>query len=270
MLKPPVDARSLVGDCDILMMTLDTLRLDVAAEEMANRGTPNLARIVGHWEHRHTPASFTYAAHLAFFAGFLPTPARPGPHPRLFAVKFAGSESTAETTAVFDAPDLVQGLRGAGYRTICIGGTGFFDPSSRLGQTLVGSFDEAHWSPELGVTARESTANQVALACDRLAAHPDQRCFVFINVSALHQPNCHYVPGRDVDDRETHAAALRYVDSQLPPLFEALAARGRALCIVTSDHGTAYGEHGYVGHRCALPEIWDVPYAEFVLEGGAQ
>ena len=111
MLSTPIDARSLVGDSDILMVTLDTLRLDVAAEQMASGATPNLARLVGRWEHRHTPASFTYAAHLAFFAGFLPTPASPGPHPRLFAVKFAGSESTAETTAVFDAPDLVQGLR---------------------------------------------------------------------------------------------------------------------------------------------------------------
>jgi len=262
-----LNARALVGRSDILLVTFDTLRLDVAAETMANGGTPNLARLIGRWEHRHTPASFTYAAHLAFFAGFLPTPASPGPHPRLFAVQFPGSETTGLTTAVFDAPDIVQGLREAGYVTICIGGTGFFDPSSRLGHTLVASFDEAHWSTALGVAAHDSTARQVELAGERLAAHADRRAFVFINISALHQPNCHYLPGRSEDDRETHAAALRYVDSQLPPLFDALAARGSALCILTSDHGTAYGEDGLRGHRCAHPVIWDVPYAEFVLEG---
>ena len=270
MLSAAIDARALVGHADILLLTLDTLRLDVAEEELAAGRTPNLARLVGRWEHRHTPASFTYAAHLAFFAGFLPTPAVPGPHPRLFAVAFAGSESTASTTAVFDAPDVVTGLREFGYATICIGGTGFFDPATPLGRTLVAPFEEVHWSPEIGVTALDSTARQVALAQERLAAHADRRVFLFINVSALHQPNCGYVPGRGTDDRQTHAAALRYVDSQLPPLFEDLAARGTALCIVTSDHGTAYGEDGRFGHRCAHPVIWDVPYAELVLQRGAR
>lgn len=38
------------------------------------------------WERRPTPVSFTYAAHQAFFAGFLPTPDRAGKHPRLFVL----------------------------------------------------------------------------------------------------------------------------------------------------------------------------------------
>ena len=60
--------------------------------------------------------TFTYAAHHAFFAGFLPTPTSPGPHPRLFAARFAGSETTTDQTAVFDAPDIVTGLSQRGYR----------------------------------------------------------------------------------------------------------------------------------------------------------
>jgi hypothetical protein len=36
---------------------------------------------------------------------------------------------------------------------------------------------------------------------------------------------------------------------------------------VCSDHGTAYGEDGYRGHRLGHPVVWDVPYAEFLLEG---
>ena len=40
--------------------------------------TPHLTRLLPRgWEERHSPGSFTYAAHQAFFAGFLPTPARP-------------------------------------------------------------------------------------------------------------------------------------------------------------------------------------------------
>jgi hypothetical protein len=58
-----------------------------------------------------------------------------------------------------------------------------------------------------------------------------------------------------------------YVDRQLPRLVAALRGRGRWLGIVCSDHGTAYGEDGYHGHRHAHPVIWTVPYGEFVLHG---
>ncbi len=121
-------ARRLIGTHDVLLVTLDTLRYDVAVESLAAERTPNLAAVIGPtgWEKRHTPGSFTYAAHAAFFAGFLPTPARPGRHPRLFALAFPGSETATDDTAVFDAPDLVTGFRLAGYRTICVGGVGFF------------------------------------------------------------------------------------------------------------------------------------------------
>ena len=68
-----VDMTEIVGSHDLALITLDTLRYDVAVEELAAGRTPNLARLVGTWEQRHTPGSFTYAAHAAFFAGFLPT-----------------------------------------------------------------------------------------------------------------------------------------------------------------------------------------------------
>src|SRR5262245_12468630 len=122
------DMNRIVGTHDVLLVTLDTLRYDVAAELAAAGRTPTLAGVLpgGTWERRHTPASFTYPAHQAFFAGFLPTPVTPGPHPRLFAARFPGSETTDAGTWVFDAPDLVTGLAAAGYHTACVGGVGFF------------------------------------------------------------------------------------------------------------------------------------------------
>ena len=134
----PIDARRLVGSHDILMMTLDTLRYDVAAAALEAGQTPNFARLLpgGRWERRHSPATFTYASHQAFFAGFLPTPAAPGNHPRLFAARFAGSTTTADTTCVLDAPDIVTGLARCGYHTICIGGVGFFNKLTPLGSRL--------------------------------------------------------------------------------------------------------------------------------------
>ena len=262
-----MDMNRVVGSHDVLLLTLDTLRYDVAQCLYEAGRTPMLSAKLppAGWERRHTPGSFTFAAHAAFFAGFLPTPATPGPHPRLFAARFPGSETTTPETHVFDAPDIVDGFRQAGYRTICVGGVGFFNKLTPLGSVLPALYDESHWSPELGVTDPDSTANQVRLAVARLAALPrDRRAFLFVNLSAIHQPNRCYLPGAAADSVETHAAALEYVDGQLPPLFDALAARGPYLAVVCSDHGTAYGEEGFTGHRLAHPTVWDVPYAHFL------
>ena len=263
-----LDANTLIGTHDVLFITLDTLRYDVACEALATDRTPNLGSVLpgGQWEERHTPGSFTYAAHQAFFAGFLPTPARPGRHQRLFAAAFGGSETTAATTCVFETADIVTGLAGRGYHTVCIGGVGFFNRQTALGNVLPGLFAESHWDVTLGVTDLHSTENQVALAVQIAARMPmEQRLFLFVNVSAMHQPNCFYVPTATEDSRETQAAALAYVDHCLPPLFHALQRRAPVLTILCSDHGTAYGEDGYTGHRLAHPVVWTVPYAEFVL-----
>lgn len=263
-----LDARSLVGQVDVVLITLDTLRYDVAAEAMGQGRTPGFGSLLpgGRWERRHSPGSFTYAAHHAFFAGFLPTPASAGPHPRLFASRFHGSETTTDHTAVFEEADIVSGLAARGYRTVCVGGVGFFNLLTPLGCVLPDLFHEAHWSPGLGVTDPQSTRNQVQLATARLAEIGSaQRVFLFINVSAIHQPNRIFSADAADDSPQTQADALAYVDRQLPPLFEALRQRGGALCIVTADHGTAYGEDGYHGHRLGHACVWDVPYAEFLL-----
>jgi hypothetical protein len=261
----PIDANAIVGTHDLVLLTLDTLRYDVAVARAAAGRTPNLnARAA--WERRHAPGNFTLASHMAMFAGFLPTPARPGRHERLFALRFQGSETTSARTCVLDAPDIVHGLAERGYHTACIGGVGFFNKQNPLGNVLPGYFAESHWSPALGVTDPRSTENQLALAEKILRDTPrERRVFLFINISALHQPNHYYLPGCETDSLESHGAALEYVDRQLPRLFAAVERRAPAFCIVCSDHGTAYGEDGYLGHRLAHPVVWDVPYAEFFI-----
>jgi len=265
-----LNARDLIGKLDVVLVTLDALRYDVAAGCIESGSTPELARLVpgGRWEKRHSPGNFTYSAHQAFFAGFLPTPSSPGKHARLFATRFAGSETTTDETAVFDSPDVVSGLRGLGYHTICIGGVGFFNGRTPLSRVFPAMFDESHWDECLGVTDPQSTENQVALACRILVGIPrDRRAFLFLNVSAIHQPNCIYLDGASDDGVDGQAAALAYVDRALLPLWDVLRRRGGALSVVCSDHGTAYGEDGYWGHRLSHPVVWTVPYAEFVLAG---
>jgi hypothetical protein len=263
------DMNDIVGTHDLVLITLDTLRYDVAQALWREGRTPNLAALLGEsgWEHRHTPGNFTLAAHQAFFSGFMPTPSAPGPHPRLFAADFQGSETTTDNTWVFEQPTLPEGLAAIGYHTICVGGVGFFNKRTAIGRVLPDLFAESHWSPQLGVTDPASTAQQFELAARRLGElSPGERVFLFINVSAIHQPNCHYVDGQQRDDLHTHAAALEYVDGVLPTLLDALWERAPTFGIVCADHGTAYGEDGYWGHRLNHPTVLDVPYAEFILD----
>lgn len=264
-----LDMNAVVGSHDLLFITLDTLRHDVAQACHERGELPVLGPRLppGGWERRHTPGSFTYAAHHAFFAGFLPTPAAPGRHPRLFAAEFEGSATTADTTFVFPEATLVEALAARGYRTVCIGGVGFFNRRSALSRVLPGLFQESHWSPPLGVTHRHSTERQVELALRRLAAI-EGRVFLFLNVSAIHAPNHIFLdppPRRPVDTLASHAAALRYADGALAPLLETCARRAPTFAIVCSDHGTLYGEDGLDGHRLAHPGVWTVPYAHFFL-----
>ncbi len=259
-----IDMNQVVGSHDLVMITLDTLRYDAAVLEEAN--CPNLCG-GGSWEKRHTPGSFTYAAHHAFFGGFLPTPANTdkASHVRLFHSRNTGLRTDSRTW-LFDAPDLVSGLQQEGYRTICIGGVIFFSKKVPLARVLPGYFQESYWRMTFGVTNPRSTEHQVAHALKLLqAADPQQRLFLFLNVSAIHGPNHYYIPGARQDSVETQRAALRYVDEQLGPLFEALRQRGPTFCMAFSDHGTAYGEDGYHGHRLAHDVVWNVPYREFFL-----
>lgn len=123
----------------------------------------------------------------------------------------------------------------------------------------------------MGVTDPHSTehqVDQVVRSLERLP--PSKRVFVFLNISAIHQPNRHYLAGADHDSLASHEAALAHVDTQMPRLIHALQTRGPTFCILCSDHGTAYGEDGYWGHRLAHPVVWTVPYAEFILPGRPQ
>lgn len=275
------DMNEIVGTHDLLFVTLDTLRYDVALDLLASGRLPNLGGVLPkdaegrpYWEERHTPGSFTFAAHAAFFAGFLPTPVTPGPHPRPFAARFGGSESTAPGTWVFDEPSLPEGLAAAGYHTACIGGVGFFNPASPLGAVLPGLFREAHWSADTSVTSPTAFETQIARArsiVQRL--DPDRPLFLFVNVPTLHQPNWFHLEGAQRDDgvpakgdtRASHAAALEHVDRHIGALFDIMTTRRDCFTIVCSDHGTLYGEDGLTGHRLAHPLVWTVPYAQFVL-----
>ncbi|WP_307811701.1 sulfatase-like hydrolase/transferase [Streptomyces sp. AV19] len=131
---------------------------------------------------------------------------------------------------------------------------------------LPGLFQESYWSEETGTDEPESTRHQVDIALEVLEKQPpDQRLFLFLNVSATHTPTHVYLPGEDVDSWESQCAALSYADRQLGRLFNVLPNHGSWLGLFCADHGEAFGEDGYSGHGIAHPAVWTVPYAETLI-----
>ena len=250
---------------DIVLITFDALRFDVAVAAWSEIRSPFLRETIPHgWERRHTPGNFTFAAHAALFAGFWPTPAAPGAYERPFALNFPGSRTVGPQTLRLDGDNLVCGLQARGYRTVCIGGVGFFNPATPLGAVFPGYFEESHWRPEFSVTELNSARAQVDQACRSIEECPaDRPLFLFVNVSATHPPTRGYVRGAKHESAATQAAALEYVDRCLPSLFASLRSRGRGgIGYLMSDHGTLFGEEGWTGHRIGHPDVWTVPYAE--------
>ena len=266
-MKPDWDMNAMIASHDLLWLVLDSLRYDVAVSALATGEIPHLAQLIGRWEERQTPATFTWAAHHAFFSGFLPTPVRNPRAARLFAARFTGSQTTGSGTLVFDDVYLPTVLRQRGFLTVCVGGVGFFNQRTPIGRVFPGLFAESHWSPAMGPESPTSEVKQFECAAECVRrVLPGQPLFLFMNVAAIHPPNRHYRGTPGPDDRASHLAALRAVDAQLPLLLEALALRPRpTFFIVCSDHGTAYGENGYTGHRVAHEVVWTVPYADGVV-----
>lgn len=259
-----IPIRQLIGTVDLLFVTLESLRYDAATAAR----TPSLSAWLPEWEPRHSPGNFTYAAHHAFFSGFLPTPARPGRHPRLFASRFGGSKSIHPQTWVFEQACLPEALAAKGYRTVCIGGTGFFNGRNALGSVLPAMFQQSYWQPAMGVNRRESAKAQVAQALEVLDETPQhQRLFLFLNLSATHAPTHIYHPELDYDCLETQIAAFEQAAPELARLLSASARRAPTLAIVCADHGEAFGEDGLHGHRLGHESVWTVPYAEALIGG---
>lgn len=267
-----LDARSIVGVHHILFITLDSLRFDVARDMGGAGRTPNLARVLpgGVWEERSSPGIFTFPAHQAFFAGFLPTPRGAERALRLFACRSERGTTIGDHTFVFDAPNIVTGLAELGYHTVCIGGVGFFSKRTPLGSVLPGLFNESHWAPEFSTDDLDSAKHQVDLALALLAGRKDRaRTFLFINMPATHVPHSGYLPGEVDDSSSSQGAALAYIDLHLGRLFAGLREHGSWLSVICSDHGDAFGEDGYHGHSVPHQVVWSVPYAEFVLSPDA-
>ena len=183
----------------------------------------------------------------------------------------------------------MEALAEEGYETCCIGGVSFFDKRSGLGNVFPGYFKQSFWNPAFSPIAPDyayfetnirGAENVCAFAEKWLEKlEHDKKIFLYLNVSAIHYPNYYYLEmetqktemkfqpdrGYEKDTLESHAAALRYVDRAIEPLFKAFEQKGDTFVICCSDHGTCYGEDGCVSHGLNHPMVTTIPYKHFLL-----
>ena len=180
-----LNMNQIVGSSHIVFITLDSLRYDVAQNALRTGQTPNLAKYLpaAGWEKRHTPGNFTFPAHQAFFAGFLPSPAAPGNYQRLFVSHFIGEDAVGDASFRFSEANIVTGLSKQGYYTLCVGGVGFFNKLTSLGCVFPDLFNESKWCESFSVSDPDSARHQIDYAVQRFnTLTQDHLVFLFVNI----------------------------------------------------------------------------------------
>jgi arylsulfatase A-like enzyme len=164
-------------------------------------------------------------------------------------------------------PTLASLLHRRGMRTAAVVHDGF----SRMLTHGVGverDFD-VYWETETWEHDHEDDSGTADLAIRELGRAPkDRRLFLWVHFFGPHSPNSVHpgVPqyGPTLVDGYDHE--IRYLDSQLPRLWDAIARRGVPTVIaVTGDHGEVFGEnarmHGFsiTEQDIRVPLILNVP-----------
>ncbi len=260
---------TLIGTHDIVWVVLDSLRFDVAQKAHLGAETPHLSALFPDgWECRHAPGNFTLPSHVAMFSGFFPTPLNKPKAGRLFAPRVPGIEALTSDTFVFDERSIPEALAQRGYRTVCIGGVGFFANILPITTILPSYFQETYWKPHYGPGRKDALRLQTDRARE-IFATTDAPLMLFMNVAATHHPTAVFVDGAIAETIDTQRASLRHVDEGLGELFAYLLLRRETrptVLIVCSDHGDAFGEDGFYGHRLSHRTVMEIPYAHVVLD----
>jgi hypothetical protein len=268
--------RDMVGTHDLVWVTLDSVRFDVAQRAHEQGETPNLSSLIPRgWECRHAPGTFTLASHVALFTGFLPTPKDRPKSGSIAAPRIPGIDAVSADTFLFDEGGIPQALAARGYRTVCIGGVSFFSNVTPISKILPSFFQESFWKPRFGPGRRDAIGAQWKVA-QQVLEETESPLLLFINVATTHHPTVMYLEGATESTKESvesQAASLRFADQELAPLCELLLKRRferPTVLILCSDHGDAFGEDGLWGHRLSHPTVLNVPYAHVVLDANTQ
>ncbi len=242
---------------NVLLVTLDSLRFDVAMAA----DTPQLYQ----WFHRYgthrrwvltyAPATYTLPSHASMFIpGIFPENRELSGYYNRYSQSMIRTRSVeargAREGVNFNAPSIVQGFHQQGFRTLGVGGVGWFNTATATAHHLTDLFAEFVFEDRFDEDHPDAFAHQVA----RIQALMDDRpTFLFVNVASTHWPYCRFSP-----DFDGQRAALEYVDQHISALLQAAQGPRELFAIVCSDHGEVFGLGGR-GHGFYHKKVMEVP-----------
>ena len=250
-----------------VLITLDSCRWDT----FASAEVPLLKS--GSVEKCWTHATFTMAAHQAFFAGKMPhsfngkkffdTAAASGRRkqvrPQIW--RLSNPESHRKSVIELIGRNIKDGFRQQGFTTIGTGAMNWFDPAKPVPEHLLADFDHFQFFPNADAGDGRNLQQQIAWVLELLKG-TSKPYFLFLNVGETHHPYTaagHALRG-DWGDAAACAAAqrasLEFVDTQLKRLFAEL---DNFFAVICGDHGDCWGEDGLWGHGFYHPRVMEVP-----------
>jgi arylsulfatase A-like enzyme len=265
----------------VALLSLDTVRADRLSAY--GHGAPTSVRLDA-WAARHAtlfervvaPAGSTLPSHTSMLSGL--SVARHG-------------VAANDWTVPADLALVQERMRSAGFRTLAVTGGGALHPSRGLAR----GFDRYRYWPR--ADGRQEVASGVETAQAWLDEHADEPVLLFFHTYEAHSPYHRrgHLPVPPECDVRTQALAatprlrpalqwrpqrkgagrptfpclaplyddgIAHLDQHLGPLLDrlaALAAVRPVTVVVTSDHGEALGEDGFVEHGRPLPGVMRVP-----------
>jgi arylsulfatase A-like enzyme/tetratricopeptide (TPR) repeat protein len=240
---PPIPPGACAG-CNVLLVTIDTLRSDRVGAFGGPPGlTPNLDRLAEHalrLTRAYSSAPLTLPSHTSIMTGLSP-PAH-------------GARANGLYRLGPDTPTLASVLKQSGYRTGAFVGAfvldarfglnrGFDVYDDRYGEKHAGDDTEgAERRAEEVIKPATAWITSALMAAG--APETNRRWFAWVHLYDPHEP--YRAPEPYASQHEPYDAEVAYTDAMVGKLLSDLTAAGqleRTLVMVAADHGESLGEH---------------------------
>jgi arylsulfatase A-like enzyme/Tfp pilus assembly protein PilF len=236
----PVLSSGSCRGCNVLLITIDTLRVDRVGAFGGRGGlTPHLDRLAADGV-RFTRAYSAVPLTLPSHASIL-TAVSPPVH---------GLRANGLFRLGAKLPTLATVLKGAGYRTGAFVGAFVLDARFGLNRGF-DVYDDRYGEKQSGDPAEgaERRGEDVVRPAAAWIAQGPQPFFAWVHLYDPHEP--YRAPEPYASRHEPYDAEVAYADAMVGKLLDDLRAAGqldRTLIVVAADHGESLGEHGERTH----------------------
>jgi arylsulfatase A-like enzyme len=284
--SPAVDAlRDAAENANLVICVIDAARADHVGCYGYPRGTTTNIDALAQ-------ESLLFREHFSQYASTKPSVAS------LFTSQHADTHLAYENRPIDDATfTLAKGLHAAGFETVMFSSNPNAAPAMGLGLDFDEVYDQKDVEPLVKHWEKFTLPNPLLTLIEGwLKRRHRERFFAYIHFDPPHQPYLqppemtrlfagkrapNFVPGHfefPVGDRKTlesyahpplpewinlYDANLRFADwavGELTRLLRETGALDNTVLIITSDHGEAFGEHGYLWHeRGVYDELVHIP-----------